>query len=320
MEEEIEIDYSCGWSRGQHVAHGLVIAAIAGGVGYLLGQHVMHKKNSLYISELESIVDDYVDYAESAKEEFDQRLLNYQDLAELYQKGEPPFDGGVDKPSERQLKIVEALSEVDQEKSVRPPTYSSPEEAYRDLHPEDTTAGTELLDLDDIDADTLEAQMHREQFPEDYGPGGVTARSSDAVAFVPHIPEDDDPTWTWAKELEYREQLEDGEPYVVHVEEYMSNEDSYDQINMTYFAGDGVLVDDKDEPVHLVDPIIGRHTLGRFGDGSGNPDTVFVRNDRMETEFEITRDRGKYAHEILRLEHMDRPPRHRRVRKPRELE
>lgn len=96
-------------------------------------------------------------------------------------------------------------------------------------------------------------------------------------------------------------------PYIISEEEYFENEDSYSQTSLSWFDGDDVLTDEKDVPIRDVTPIIGVDTL-KFGYGSGDANTVFIRNDRFQALYEVTRSEGEYAKEVLGfLEHSDKP-------------
>lgn len=94
------------------------------------------------------------------------------------------------------------------------------------------------------------------------------------------------------------------EPYIINHDEYMSSDSDYEQTTLTYYAGDEVLVDDKDEPIQIVEDVI-RVSNMRFGYGSGDPNTVFIRNDRLSLDFEVVKSEGKYAEEVLGFEHSD---------------
>lgn len=78
-------------------------------------------------------------------------------------------------------------------------------------------------------------------------------------------------------------------PYVISPEEY--GELGYEQIELTYYA-DKVLADDQDEIVEDVDMIVGYDSLDSFGDYED--DSVHVRNDAMEADYEILLDSRKY--------------------------
>lgn len=82
-------------------------------------------------------------------------------------------------------------------------------------------------------------------------------------------------------------------PYVISYDE--QQESPYICTNVTYYAADDTLVDDKDEIVDDVERIVGEANLHRFGYGSGDPGTVFIRNERLSLDFEVSRDDGAYA-------------------------
>jgi len=99
--------------------------------------------------------------------------------------------------------------------------------------------------------------------------------------------------------------------YVISEEEYMANEPEHEQMAITYYAGDGVLANDKDLEIPAINHVVGPDYL-KFGHGSGDSRVVFIRNERINTDFEILKSDGKYAHEVLGLEHSDGGPRDRR--------
>ena len=81
------------------------------------------------------------------------------------------------------------------------------------------------------------------------------------------------------------------EPYVISPDEYDEIED-YDTETLFYYK-DGVLTDDQDNPIENVDDMVGRDSLERFGEFE--EDCVFVRNDKLKTDFEILRDPGRFS-------------------------
>lgn len=80
--------------------------------------------------------------------------------------------------------------------------------------------------------------------------------------------------------------LNDIDPYVIPPEEFGSIEE-YDTESLTYYA-DGVLTDDFDNEIEDVDFMVGKDSLTHFGEYED--DSVFVRNDRIKTDFEILLD------------------------------
>jgi len=102
-------------------------------------------------------------------------------------------------------------------------------------------------------------------------------------------------------------------PYIIHVDERRVNE-GYTYTELTYFEGDGVLVDNDDKPIDDIDKVVGTANLEKFGHGSGDKDTIFVRNDALELEVEITREKGTYSEVVHGIKHSADPPRRRRAR------
>jgi hypothetical protein len=111
-----------------------------------------------------------------------------------------------------------------------------------------------------------------------------------------------DDSWDLEEELKSRSP---DEPYVISFDEFMENEDEFSQTTWTYYAGDDVLANEKDQEVTYPDPVVGEQNLRRFGHGSGDPRVVHVRNERLSSDFEILLSDGKYAHEVAGLQHSD---------------
>ena len=92
----------------------------------------------------------------------------------------------------------------------------------------------------------------------------------------------------------------------------MCNDTEYDQITLTYFENDDLLVDENDIPIEYIPDTIGIETTNRFGVMSGDNNIVYIRSDRKRIEYEIVRNKGNYAKNMLGVvEHSDIP----RVRK-----
>lgn len=104
--------------------------------------------------------------------------------------------------------------------------------------------------------------------------------------------------WNYELEVADREVNPD-RPYVISLDEWTESIPGQDRSNLSYYAGDDVLVDEKDMPIDNTEYIVGDDNLLRFGHGSGDPQTVFVRNEAISTDFEITRSDGTYSEEVL---------------------
>lgn len=82
------------------------------------------------------------------------------------------------------------------------------------------------------------------------------------------------------------------EPYVISADRY-GEYDSYSCINLTYYDGDCTLADSSDTVIEDIEKVVG-DALDHFGDDPNDPDTVFVRNERYMTDYEINRDERSY--------------------------
>ena len=113
--------------------------------------------------------------------------------------------------------------------------------------------------------------------------------------------------------FDYEEEVtnrDPSKPYIISEEEFLESEKDYNQVTLTYFEGDDVLTDEQDAPIDDVERTVGEDNLIRWGHGSKDNNTVYIRNERIELEFEVIRSRGDYVKEVLGfIEHSDRPGR-----------
>ena len=87
-------------------------------------------------------------------------------------------------------------------------------------------------------------------------------------------------------------------PYVIHVVEYHESNLHFDKSTIYYYDLDDTLVDENEEPIADVDAIIG-DGLMRFGDGSDDPDIVYVRNEKLGIDYEVIRVEKSYQETVL---------------------
>lgn len=107
-------------------------------------------------------------------------------------------------------------------------------------------------------------------------------------------------------------------PYVISLAEFRENEEEHEQQTLQYYQGDDVLCDSRDEPIDAVDYTIGDDNLVRFGHGSEDANVVYIRNERLDTDFEVLRSPGHYQKEVLGLEPKE-SLRHSQTRRPRRM-
>jgi hypothetical protein len=92
-------------------------------------------------------------------------------------------------------------------------------------------------------------------------------------------------------------------PYLIDYETFMADDEGFEQHTITFFAGDGVLSDDQDMAMSddEISKRVGVDNLLEFGNGT----LIFVRNEKLKTDFEITKSTGSYGHEVAGLQHSD---------------
>jgi hypothetical protein len=113
--------------------------------------------------------------------------------------------------------------------------------------------------------------------------------------------------WDYSLEMKARTANPD-DPYVIHADEWNDNELEYEQISYTYFEADDVLVDINDTTVPMINEVVGLGNLQLFGHGSNDPNIVYVRNDDLDIDIEITRDKGSFSETVHGVvEHSEKP-------------
>lgn len=115
-----------------------------------------------------------------------------------------------------------------------------------------------------------------------------------------------------AEEEELNDTIEDegkdpNTPFIISVDEFMADDAGHEQINLTYFAMDKRLCDDRDILVEDVRSRVGFSNLDKFGGPSGNDDTLYVRNNRLKIDYEICRENSSYAQDVLGEDYVEDP-------------
>lgn len=106
---------------------------------------------------------------------------------------------------------------------------------------------------------------------------------------------DDD--WDIAAEMENRST---DAPYVLHVNEYVKKDKGYHQQQLRWYSLDQTLVDENNVVVHRPERVVG--ALEFNGRGSGDPDVVYIRNDKRRGEYEVVRIEASFMQEVMGLE------------------
>lgn len=129
-------------------------------------------------------------------------------------------------------------------------------------------------------------------------PVEVVVENLEVTNTVNVVAKDDPRDWDYNAEIADRE-LHPEIPYTISFEEFNENAPGHEQVTMTYYAMDDTLADSQDKPVDNTDYVVGDDNLNRFGHGSGDPNVVYVRNEKIDMDFEIVRSNGSYQKEVI---------------------
>lgn len=103
-----------------------------------------------------------------------------------------------------------------------------------------------------------------------------------------------------AEDIGFSERNPDG-PYKITRIEFAANEEEYDQLEATYYAGDKILTDDQDGIINDVDGVIGKANLELFDEDG----ILYVCNERLKAVYAVNKMETQYAHHVAGLQHSD---------------
>ncbi len=98
--------------------------------------------------------------------------------------------------------------------------------------------------------------------------------------------------------LDKPERIE-GLPYGISVDDFMQGLDTHDTQTVTYYEEDNTLTDERESIIPDIEKSITEYALTRFGKESGDKRIVYVRNEKIQTDFEVIKDEGSYAELVL---------------------
>lgn len=107
------------------------------------------------------------------------------------------------------------------------------------------------------------------------------------LGYIDYSRTHDDPKEDAKEEVE--EDVDD-DIYVIKPNEF--GECDYDEVSLTYYA-DGILTDEQDEPIEDLRGTVGEDYMTHFGEFEN--DSVFIRNERLQIDFEILADQRNYS-------------------------
>lgn len=174
----------------------------------------------------------------------------------------------------------------------------SPEEVLAELHGMSEAATEAMVSY----SPTPEAEAVMDDEP-------ITAPVEEKHNIFTDAESGDTNVFDYAAELKIREEHPE-RPYIISEEEYDQGEPGYETSSMTWYDGDDTLADDQDMTVPDPDSVVGSDNLTRFGYGSNDSKVLYVRNDNLELDFEITLDNRKFQVVVLGFEDPDKELQH----------
>lgn len=88
-------------------------------------------------------------------------------------------------------------------------------------------------------------------------------------------------------------------PYVITKSEWDAQESGLPQMSLSWYAGDKILVDEQVVPIPKPEVVVGQLP---FGKASGDSNTVYIRNEALQAEYEVIRLDSSYTIDILGME------------------
>lgn len=121
---------------------------------------------------------------------------------------------------------------------------------------------------------------------------------------VKPLEEDDDIDQDLLQEISESTDSEEKTPYLISIDDFDAGYSGrYDTVSMTYYAVDDVLADDEEEMVMDVEHFIGADALEHFGaeaaELSGDENTLYIRNEVLHCDYEVTRIYQSYHQVVL---------------------
>lgn len=185
-------------------------------------------------------------------------------------------EGAYDSVGKKLTDTPEKVSEISEEKILVSPSFAgmtkgSASEVMK-MHPAYSEYAGVTLEPEDLEGEEEEAQPN-------------------VVSIFPANSDDD---WDFDKEVMLRTP---DAPYIIHKDEFFGDEMGWDtQQTLTWYEGDKILCNEQDIPIHKPDNLVGEL---KFGHGSGDPNVVYIRNESLQAEYEVLRDRGSYEIDVL---------------------
>ena len=99
-------------------------------------------------------------------------------------------------------------------------------------------------------------------------------------------------------------------PYVISPLEFGECDPGWQQLAITYYVADSVLADDREQPIRDIVGTVGPLSVEGFGGISEDPSIRYIRNERLELDFEICLDRRAFTDVVLNYGNPNRGDNH----------
>lgn len=87
------------------------------------------------------------------------------------------------------------------------------------------------------------------------------------------------------------------DPYIISDNTFAETNDHYDKITLYYYDTDGVLANEQEEMVDDMVAVVG-DLMERFGEGTSDPDCMYIRNTALCTDYEVIRLYQSYGETV----------------------
>lgn len=245
---------------------------VGGGIGYLIADHHLKKLAAEDLAAVQDMFKRLRDEDKAEPESVDEA------------QAEPAEENDYQTPqhgiaAEEVIRLGYRTRDDVERTVIIDPSYVSP-----DTNPND-------LDVEELEFET-EPDLEKEV---DYV-NGITRN----YAYGNEADPDDVTTWDRSPDR----------PYVITEAEFRIDRPEFEKDSLIYYAGDDKLAEENGNFIPDKNGTAGNENLRRFfGYGSGDERLLYIRNERVLSDFEITLHDGKYDIEVLGLDDdVDIPP------------
>ena len=89
-------------------------------------------------------------------------------------------------------------------------------------------------------------------------------------------------------------------PHIISVEEFSEENPHFDKLTIYYYSEDDTLVDENEEIITDVNVVVGGDALSYFGAWNGDPNAIYVRNEKISVDYEVINLNKSYSDTVVR--------------------